>query len=188
MIARFIWRKQKNFQSWSRVVAMAGLVAMVLGVGCRDEKTEKKKDRDENAQHLDVLYQEYLTGDIDNARQSISKSIDILGKVTSFNEGGRAWALCFNYCRLYCIEEYAGNENAAYLAFIKAKYWFAIERELSIKETRSTMEENIQKIKKFTTKECTEYVEKWDNAHTNGKGPVYARKKQQATTIPESKE
>ena len=184
----WIWKKRKYVMFRHQFILFLTFLMVILFVGCRDEKAEMKKDRDEKVQQLDILYREYLTGDIDQARQSIFKSIDILEKATSVYNAGRAHGLCWCYARLYCIEKYAGNNDAAYVAFVKAKYWRTQEIELGQKYSRLSFKESVQIIRGFTPEGCEELMRKWDNHFTDGKGPVYARiKKQPATTMPESK-
>jgi hypothetical protein len=179
----FLWKNNLSLLTWNKIVVIASFLIIVLLSGCKNEKLEAKNDRDEKTHQIDVLYDEYLTGDIDHARQSVLKAIDILEKVTSFYEGGRAQGLCLGYSRLYCIEKYAGNDNSAYLAFIKAKYWLAMKQELDL-YGHDSIKEKAKNVKEFTPELCEEYITKWDNAHTDGKGPVYIQKKQHLTTMP----
>lgn len=162
---------------------LVGLLIILPINGCRDEYNQKeKRDREEAIHQLDILYNEYLTGDIGNARKSILKAIGILEENTSFIREGRAHGLWFSYMRLYCIEKKAGDENAAYLAFIKAQYWYSIK--LGFSQFNSS--EITQKLKAFTPERCIDLMAKWDKKTTDGKGPAYLREKttKPITTMP----
>jgi len=145
-------------------------VAIGLGFVCRNT-TAQTDELSRSIEKLDVLYDDYLKGDIEHARQSMREAEQILNDMKGGmgSVGGRAHGLMLVYARLYCIESKAGNSNEAYINHVKSKYWFLIRLELegvSKREIKSTIES-------FTEERCREIVTKFDKARVSGKGPRY---------------
>lgn len=149
------------------VHAMFVYVALVSAAIC-GEKAEL-------VQHLDALYDQYLTGDIESARQSMIEAATLLEEkaddVSEFDERGRLHALVLVYSRLYCVAIADGARYDALIAYEKARYWRIRLLELKKKSAREIVEE----IRTFNELEFMTFSLRFDSKATHGRGPIYAR-------------
>jgi hypothetical protein len=144
------------------VVGLTILTAVF--VGC--ERQTAGVDQDV-ASRSDTLYQEYLEGSLEQARQSLLATVEVVERL---RPSGRASCLLFTYARLYALEKRAGNDALADAYLLKARYWYLCDRELG----GETPEDAAKAVATFTAEKCVAFVDKWDKGHTNGKGPRYA--------------
>jgi len=123
------------------------------------EKVVKESDR---------LYQVYLEGNLDQARQSLEATVQKIEKA-KLKPWGEANSLFFTYSRLYVLEKRAGNEDSAGACLVKARYWYLREHELN----GNSVKDANKAVRAFTPERCMEFVDKWDRDHTGGRGPKY---------------
>lgn len=150
------------------------IVALGALHGCRfkqsdsiERQTKKYYDFSERS---DQLYAIYLTGNANEARQSLEKDIDSIIEGKEYLEpGGRAGMLFLAYCRLYVLEKRLGNNVEAEANLIKARYWLIRKGELLGLPTGETMQE----VLKFTPAKIVETIDAFDKKLNDGSSPNY---------------
>ncbi len=116
------------------------------------------------------LFAGYLEGDVDRARQSLDKRIQLFESSKALEPCGQAGILFLEYSRLYALEKRAGTDAKAESALIKARYWAL--RNLELKEVPTN--EAITKIRSYSTDKILEMVDEFDKEPSHGMGPKYA--------------
>src|SRR5438128_1793232 len=133
----------------SRICTTALLIVLFTTlVGCR-HKSSTATDDIEN--QFANLYTKYLTGSVDQARESLQQTIALADKA-DLAAPARAKALWITYARMFALERYSKNDPAADLCFVKARYWFLRRLELA----HHSIEEADQEIKGWTPDKCLE--------------------------------
>jgi len=122
------------------------------------------------------LYRQYLSGDPEEARASLEKIIE---EVTSadISDYGKADYLRLAYERLFVLDSRLGNQDAADIYLLKAKYWTVrMSEELNERPDRIAATIGVE------TAEYLSDIERVDKGATNGRGPAYLDFISEATT------
>src|SRR6185312_11343596 len=114
----------------------------------------------------DDLYQPYLHGSLEEARKSQEQSVKLIEN-SPLAPRLKAHALYFTYCRLYVLENFAGNRTAADEDFTEAKYWSKREDELN----GAAPERVAAHDKLFSPELCSHIVDVFARRNNHGNGP-----------------
>ena len=110
------------------IVLAAGVGVAGSGSGCRGCDTRQGIPASQAAAaELDRQYEQYLTGDAEQARVSLAAASQPCSRL----ERGLNWASFLLHARLYCLDKYTGREDESVLEFTKAKYWLVLHLEVS---------------------------------------------------------
>jgi hypothetical protein len=120
---------------------------------------------------LKELDEQYLDGNIAEAREALDETIEIFATDPFFEDWPEP-RLSLTYGRLYCVEYAAGREAEAYLACQYARFYGmkALERSSLSPEERATESRRIYDA-------SCEDIAPWrhDQKRTDGRGPAYGR-------------
>jgi hypothetical protein len=133
--------------------------------GCRKARS---MPIDEFNKRSDELYTVYLNGKRYEAKQSLVDTLQLIENA-GLGPSGKATCLFGTYARLYALEKRTGNEDLAEEALVQARYWDLRDDELGGK----IPEKAGARIKTVTGAKVLEFVDRWDKAHGDGKGPRY---------------
>ena len=148
------------------MVALFLVAPIVVLSGCSQDQPAPKKDVNKE---LNGLYQAYLSGGRDDARQSLQAAIHLV-QTGEMHPDDEAWGLWLGYARLYALERRAGSNELAQVDLIKARYWYLRVLELS----GDTPPKTLASVKKSAAADkVVAFVDEWDKKHTDGKGPRY---------------
>ena len=155
----------KNSIRFVFLTYMVLLSTPIILCGCHSVKGADEKQM---GKQLDFLYHNYLTGNADQARESLLEYLELIPKIKP--PLGQAYNYVFAYSRLYVLETRVGNGDLATVYFVKAEYWRIKECEAS------NMGENdiADATKLMTTNTCLLSVDNWDRSHNDGRIPNYA--------------
>ncbi len=167
-------------KSWVEVCAIGSLVWFVVLPSC-DRSSQNKprlspteaaqalKDMKTEAEHalaLYELYESYLSGSPEEAvaaMRAVNKYVPML-------KHGREPERFFQYARLHCVTMALGDEDEAYLYFVKARYW-----RLAMFESEGRPSSAIAKsLREFTEYKCDRFVIEFDLSRRSG-GAQYWR-------------
>ena len=98
--------------------------------GCSADQSRNEAKR-EFIREGDRLFIPYMTGDLEQARQGLKQTISHYEESSVLDSKTRAEFLELDYDRLYVLEKRCGNQNAADIALIKARYWRTRSLELN---------------------------------------------------------
>jgi uncharacterized protein involved in type VI secretion and phage assembly len=119
---------------------------------------------------LDQYYDQYLTGDTDQARRALKEAIALMQSVDS-RAHGRAHGLWLGYARLFALEKHAGHDADSWALFDAAKVWYRKKLDAS----GEASQEIASALEGFTPVSCLDIVRRFDAAQTKGKGPSYVQ-------------
>jgi len=147
------------------------MFGMFIYFGCHakhEQINESPSPDDAYLKKTDELYDKYLNGDRNQAKQSLEDLINITetAKLTPF---GHANMLFRVYSRLYAFEKRTGNQKLADAAFVKVRYWL-LQQHKSIGQSDS---QAAKEVEQYTPEQCLAEVDEWDKAHHNGVPPGY---------------
>jgi len=132
--------------------AAAAVVLFALGACSTTDKDERA------ARHLNILYDKYLLSDVAAAREALREALCLLQNAKDLRPQGRAQGLCLGYARLYALEHYSGDADAAASAFREASRWYVENRRLA-----GTLEPGAGLARSgFTEGRCRRMVADWD--------------------------
>jgi hypothetical protein len=150
------------------VVAMLGLIVLL---GCQDKPRashENTESLDEFLKRSDELYEVYLVGDRNQAKQSLKNLLE-RGEAAKLKPYGHANVLFVIYSRMYVFDRRTGNQKLADDDFVQVRYWLLQKLKLSGEPDSQADEE----VKEYTADQCLWEVDEWDKAHHNGLPPKY---------------
>jgi hypothetical protein len=172
------------------VWACAFVLAMCFSFGCsckHSKSVTKQAEIKAFDQEEEKLFAPYLTGNVEQARQSLKQTIQHLEESNSLDLHSQSGRLYGEYIRLYALEKRTGHETDAAVALIKARYWWIRNmesRELSKGETiesrKLSDDENVKYFISVTPEQIMKWVDNL-NAGENGNKPKYL---QYITTAP----
>jgi hypothetical protein len=151
----------------------AVVLAALLSCGChrRSDDGGIGAERRRVLAEVDGLYDEYVTGDRNRAKQALFDAIEIIEKSSCFEEAARASLLWLQYARLTVLESRVGDKVLADACLLKCRYWQLRSLELSYEPTTLAFE----KVKTSGIDYYIEMVEKWDRGLHDGKTADYNR-------------
>jgi hypothetical protein len=142
----------------------------MLLIGCQDKALEAPQRADADLRtEFSQLYQGYLTGRVDHARQCLLKSVAILEKANPQKASATAHGQWLSFSRLYVLEDWATNGPLASAYLLKAQYWYLRKLELSGEPTLSA----IDAVKQYDGMKCRAVVETFDLKNSDGTIPFY---------------
>lgn len=116
---------------------------------------------------FDQVYNAYLQGDVEGARQALEKYLQLGGDVKY--APGQAYVYYFAYIRLSSVELYAGNKSLARGYLIKSRYWLLRQYEM-----RGGSEEKAADIvSNISDEKLAERTLEWDKHFNKGQPPHY---------------
>jgi hypothetical protein len=158
------------------VLPLVSVISFALGVGCSPKPHSYWPDG--AVEFLDRGYDQYLTGDVDQARRALRESIALM-LATDARAYGRAHGLWLGYSRLFVLEQFAGSAQEALASFDAAKRWYRLKL-----ETRGNSGHEIEAaLDEFTATYCRELVRRFDAARTEERGPRYLNKANVETAV-----
>jgi hypothetical protein len=154
-------------------IILRGLTAIVLVILLRFSCCAfDGAQADKNAlESLDKLYRSYLQGDLKIARESLDKAISILEELRIAKPGAVAHGLWLAHSRLQVLERRSGRATLADANLLKARFWYLRKLE----QTGESTEKAYAVTLAFGTAECETMIDRFDRAHTDGRGPEYLR-------------
>jgi hypothetical protein len=144
------------------VLTFFTVLALTVSFGCNAKRNDTTED---SAKQSDKLVDAYLTGDVNQARQSLQELIQQLEKA-KLSPINQADPMAFTYARLYVLEKRAGNEDLAQAYLAKSREWLVRYHELSGESPDAAA----AAVKSFN---FMEFADQRDKALTGGKGPKY---------------
>ena len=145
-----------------------GLLSLLLGVGCsRGTDRIVAEYKKTNA----VLYQVYLTGNVNEAKESLQTAIG-LTQNRKLPPELQAQSLFFDYARMYILQSKLDNKPLADAALLKAQFWSLRNAEL----TGDSEEKAGAALRHKTGENITVHINNWDADHNNGKPPRYLQR------------
>ena len=139
----------------------------VLFLGCRPERSDAPQQR-VRLRH-DQLVNEYLRGDVSQARNALEQAIRYVQGETALTPLGHDDLIGFDYYRLYVLDKRIGDESAANDCLAKARHW-AIEAMRSMGMSSSEIRQN---VKEYNAAKILEAVNKHDRDLNDGNLPRY---------------
>ncbi len=146
-------------------------IVVIGGTGCSNSHSQS----DAKAAELKAFDQEdvklftpYMTGDVEQARQSLKQTIQHLKASTVLDPRSQSGGLYVNYMRMYALEERTGHAAAARDALLLARYW----RIRNMKLPEATNDADIIYVMSVTPEQILKYVDVLD-AGDNGGRPKY---------------
>jgi hypothetical protein len=121
------------------------------------------------ADELTSLSSKYLTAD--SAGEARAKLVDIvaLAEQSNLPPSGKADLLYLTYARLYVMDRRLNDDLSAKADFVKVQYWY-----LRSFETGNRPEVVAARlVLDMTPRKCEDWVDKFDKARTDGRGPAY---------------
>ncbi len=150
---------------------LLGFILLAALAGCSPREHIKAVQQKASFEADSALYRQYLMSDLPEARQALLKEAEYLGRAKGYAPMDQAFAVSLTFARLSALEHRAGNEDAAELAMVKARYWFLQHFELA---TTSEHNRPLKEIVGLSApKRLLEMSEKIDKGNTDGKGPKY---------------
>jgi len=131
-------------------------------LAAREEEINKFK-REESQ-----LFNQYLFGDLEQARQSLKQTIQHIEKSNALDEDHRAGGLALMYYRLFVLEKRAGHDADAEIALVKARFWQVKNCELN----NLTNDEIVIRIT-IDAATAEKNVNDFDEGGNNGNKPKY---------------
>lgn len=144
------------------------LLSLLLIVGCKNEGPSGSVTTSPTAVDYDGLYERYLTGDWETAKQSMIQLAAQGEHDESVPIEKRSHALWLAHSRLYLMEAREGHSQEAEAHWTAAKYWYL--RKCEWPGNEGDLSKNLGW---FTQERCAQIIEKWDNGKTAGKGPRF---------------
>jgi hypothetical protein len=120
------------------------------------------------------LYERYLSGDLETARQALHDLVKVYqaaGDGNKYHTLGQAHNLSVSYARLYMLEYRANRRELAEAYLVKARYWCLRFSELD----GESEEQAAARIVKLDGPELIEIWGKWDRHHHAGKDADYVK-------------
>ena len=155
----------------SLVFILALFLAMNFLLGCSAKHSKIVPSEDE----MKAFYNEeeklsvpYWTGNVDQARQSLNQTIQLIKQSNGLSFSAQAGFLYIEYARLYVLEKRAGNKADAELALSKAKFW----RIRNLNPSEALDDSAIVKIMSDTPELMVKYIDVLD-AGDSGNRPKY---------------
>jgi hypothetical protein len=147
------------------------LLAVAL-TGCSTEHSKedaKLAERRAFIQKGDSLFIPYLTGNVEQARQGLTQTIQLFEDSNVLDPGIQAGFLTLDYDRLYVLEKRTGNISSAVAALINAHYW----RFMELKLNNFSDEEAVDMIRLDTSEKIIKRVDDFDKGANNGNLPKF---------------
>jgi len=104
-------------------LSLAIVVLLAVGSGGCSSEQSKNEAKKEFIREGDRLFIPYMTGNLEQARQSLNQTINHYEESKFLDAKTQAGFLELDYDRLYVLEKRSGNQDAADIALIKARYW-----------------------------------------------------------------
>jgi hypothetical protein len=137
--------------------------------GCSGEHSQFSNKAAFNKLENEV-FSSYLTGDADQAKQSVNQMIRLSENTHAIDESSRAGILFLNYYRLYVLEQRCGNKSEADIALIRGRYWRIKNLELE----NFSDADIADKIESETPERIVKIVDDFDMGSNSGKLPAYS--------------
>jgi hypothetical protein len=154
----------------NRPIFIALVVCAVVGCagGCSTEHSEAVKQL-AFVHEGESFFVPYLTGNAEQARQSLKQTIQFFEESNILDPSGQADILTLDYDRLYVLEKRTGNKSGAEVALIKARYWRIRGLELN----KLSDDEAVNAMMLDTPEKIVRRVDDFDKGANNGNEPKY---------------
>jgi hypothetical protein len=165
----------KNISKTSKaylIWVLAFVTTLLFSVGCSNkdlQSTAKALSVKDFNQRDNELFAPYFTGNVEEARQSLKRTIQHLEESNVLDSHSQAGILSVNYFRLYVLEARSGNKSAAEVALAKARYWKIRIMEL---EKRSE-NEIVDELASLKPERIMKDVDDFDKGANHELGPKY---------------
>lgn len=137
-------------------------------VGCRrNHSDDVKQIRSRHTQ----LINEYLRGDVTQARESLRKAIELVEQTDVLTSDGQINMLAIDYFRLYALENREGNKLSARRLLAQAR-GLQIQ---SLKMADVPTEEINRRVDTYDPERVLEEVDRIDENQNNGNLPRYVQ-------------
>ena len=137
-------------------------------IGCHSKKLDPAVTIERKGNQL---YEYYLAGGTNEARSALNEILR-LGKSSNLPKSYQDRWFYLAYSRLFALEYRCGNHVIADNCFASAKYYL---KRMHI-DDGEPMQEIESDVAQFTPENCVLYVDKWDRAHSDGRGANYLHK------------
>jgi len=153
------------------MVVFIYLLVFSLTYGCSDKQSPiAESQRIKNFElQCNVIFDGYLHGDLDQARESLNKVIHMRQTNSVTYAAGKAESLGLEYARLYVLEMRTHNIAAAEAALIRYRYWILTRDELN----GLSIDQTIDRFNKLTFDDFVLVVNKYDKDPNTGELPRY---------------
>jgi hypothetical protein len=155
-----------------RLVVGAFLCIAIMAVAaCHTDAVHRQNQlQKELLQKTQKMHETYLTGGLDDARQSLRETIRVMEESEGISPSFRAANLFVECSRLYVLEESSGNETAAKAAFVEVRYWYLQQHELNGDSPLKAMDA----LEAFSTNDVVQMIKHENSAR--GKAPNWENK------------
>ena len=161
-------RKATGILLWTCVIVIVLYAIVLLANFLRETEVFTALSVKIDTVTLGKEYRIYLTGDAEQARQSLLKSVRLI-ETMKFAEDKRAEGLCLSYGRLYMLETRMGRTQTAAAYWLKSQYWLLRKYELWHWQEDVAASEVLSRTPQHTM----EMLDTFDKHRTNGAGPHY---------------
>lgn len=174
-----LWKSVRRL----RFIMVSSVLVSTMGTACqpssnataRPSRVDAKKALKEMQGEQDVasalnkLYQRYLTGSPEDAMTAM---LEMDAWIPKLKKRAREQYRFWQHARLHCLSKALGNNDDAYLGFVKLQYW-----RLAIREAERTLAtaEIARSLREFTEYECDRIVIEFDRTRTEGNGARFWR-------------
>jgi hypothetical protein len=152
---------------------MSGCIIFCVASGCSSDRSKRDAEiRGQNAlvAEADAQLAPYMTGDVDEARQSLKNSVRHLKASDMLNSHTQASLLYTDYIRLFVLESRSGHPAAAKDALMLGQYW----RLRSLELPSATNDDDIIYFMSEPPTNFFRYVDNLDGDGT-GRKPAYLK-------------
>ena len=152
--------------------ASAFILAVLFSFGCSAKHSKldaKQAEMDFFLQEYGKLFAPYLTGNVEQARQSLKQTIQFVEASNVLDLEHQAGDLYLDCYRLYVLEKRTGNEKGAEYALIKARYW----RLRCSESKKESDDEIVNDMMSLTPEKIMKGVDDFDEGANNGNKPNY---------------
>ena len=164
----------KNFKNSLRpkliwIFVFSLIISFSFGCSSKHSKlVAKQAEMNAFLQEYGRLFPPYLTGYVEQARQSIKQTIQFV-EASNIDPEHQAGDLYLDCYRWYILEKRTGNDKGAEYALIKASYWRLRYSELR----KESEDEIINDMSSLTPEKIMIGVNNFDEGANNGNKPKY---------------
>ena len=150
-------------------LGLVGLLVLLFFVGACSPKSRSIDRKTSDFLTAETSYHRiYLTGNLEQARESLHKSIE-LAMNSPLGVEDRAQSLANSYMALSVLERKCGNLGTSEDAYVRAKYWVLEEVEIGT----NTAEVGGNLVAQITPETIRKSIEQRDKQENGGKDPKY---------------